>query len=265
MLNARDNANRFSGFADTYENARPVMPYYPVAVIHQYLGKNPETVVDLGCGTGLSTLVWEGNCKIAVGVEPNEDMLTVARTKQKDNLSFRKAFANETGLPNNFAEAIICSQSFHWMEPVQTLAEINRILKSGGIFATVDCDWPPVCNWGVEKAYCDLFKEVNEIERQIPKIGEQYHKWDKNKHLSNIEQSGYFRFVREIVFSNEEKCDSNRFINIALSQGGLQNALKEKPELILSQIEKFKETVVETFDQKTFNISFCYRMRIGVK
>lgn len=264
-MNAINNADRFSGFADTYEDARPVMPFYPVYVIQKYLGRNPETVVDLGCGTGLSTLVWKGNCNSVVGVEPNEDMLAVALGKQDDNISFVKAFSHETGLPDKFAEAIICSQSFHWMEPFQTLTEVDRILKSGGIFATVDCDWPPVCNWVAEKAYCDLFGEIDKVEQQIPEIGERYHKWDKNNHLSNIEQSGYFRFVREIVFSNEEKCNSERFINIAMSQGGLQNILKMKPELISSHIEKFKKTVEDIFDKKTFEISLCYRMRIGVK
>lgn len=62
------------------------------------------------------------------------------------------------------------------MEPFQTLSEINRILKDGGIFATVDCDWPPVCNWVAEKAYCDLFNKINEIERQYADIGNKYYK-----------------------------------------------------------------------------------------
>ena len=106
MNSAIKNADRFSGFADTYENAIPAMPFYPVNVIQQYLGRNPETVVDLGCGTGLSTLTWKGNCKRAVGVEPNKYMLAVALRKQDENISFVNAFSHETGLPDNFADAI---------------------------------------------------------------------------------------------------------------------------------------------------------------
>jgi hypothetical protein len=59
-MNEHKNADRFTGFADVYENARSEMP--------QYLTK------------------------------------------------------------------IICSQSFHWMGPITTLDEINRILKPNGIF-----------------------------------------------------------------------------------------------------------------------------------
>ena len=57
----KKNADRFTGFADTYDRARPAMPYYPVERITAYLGCRPDTVVDLGCGTGLSTLIWQGN------------------------------------------------------------------------------------------------------------------------------------------------------------------------------------------------------------
>lgn len=53
------NADRFKGFADIYDSARPKMPTYPVKIIKRYLGRTPETVVDLGCGTGLSTLVFD--------------------------------------------------------------------------------------------------------------------------------------------------------------------------------------------------------------
>ena len=54
MSNKQNNADRFSGFADIYENARPKVPRYPVDVICRYLGRAPRLVVDMGCGTGLS-------------------------------------------------------------------------------------------------------------------------------------------------------------------------------------------------------------------
>ena len=49
------NAERFTGFAAIYDQARPHLPAFPREVIRRYLGHAPDTVVDLGCGTGLST------------------------------------------------------------------------------------------------------------------------------------------------------------------------------------------------------------------
>ena len=69
------NADRFKGFADVYDDARPTMPIHPINVIKRYLQKTPDTVIDLGCGTGLSTLSWKGHCKHVIGIEPSEEHL----------------------------------------------------------------------------------------------------------------------------------------------------------------------------------------------
>ncbi|MGE5495777.1 MAG: class I SAM-dependent methyltransferase [Burkholderiales bacterium] len=262
---AEMNADRFRGFAKLYDDARPTMPLYLVEVIIKYLGRKPQRVVDLGCGTGLSTLIWRNNCDEAVGIEPSGDMLAEAQKKAQGNITFKQGFGHDTGLKDGAADAVVCSQSFHWMEPGATLAEINRILKHDGIFATVDCDWPPVCNWKAEKAFEEIMRAVKEAEDVCPELKSSFKYWDKNRHLENIKSSGYFRFAREIVFSNKESCDAERFINLALSQGGLQSILKAKPELITPQIDKFKSLARAALGERTFKIDFGYRMRIGVK
>ena len=66
-----------------------------------------ERVLDLGCGTGLSTLVWDGRCRQVIGVEPSEDMLAIARQKTRPGLSFVRAFAHQTGLPDGCADAAL--------------------------------------------------------------------------------------------------------------------------------------------------------------
>jgi ubiquinone/menaquinone biosynthesis C-methylase UbiE len=259
------NADRFLGFADTYDGARPHMPQYPISVIKKYLGKKPGMVLDLGCGTGLSTLAWQNECDEIIGIEPNEDMISIARNKQTDGVSFWKAYSHDTGIAENTADVVICSQSFHWMDPVQTLREVNRVLTVNGIFATVDNDWPPVCQWEAEQAYNELFAKVNVIEKENPEFRDDFFRWNKNEHLSNIEKSGYFRYAREIVFTNSETCTAGRLVNIALSQGGLQNILKRKPELVINEVNSYKEKVLTVFGDDDFTIDFCYRMRIGIK
>ncbi len=259
------NAGRFTGFADIYDQARPAMPFYPVKIIRAYLGKKPQRVVDLGCGTGLSSLVWKGQCEELTGIEPSDDMLAVAQMKATEGISFRKGFSGATGLENASVDAVVCSQSFHWMEPEPTLAEVNRILKPGGVFAAVDCDWPPVCHWQAEKAYTELFRKVLDIEETNPDVRDSFVRWSKEGHLANIRQSGFFSYAREIVFSNTEKCTSERLIELAKSQGGLQTILKKSPELIAKHVKVFEELVYATFGPDEFDIDFGYRMRIGVK
>lgn len=259
------NADRFRGFAEVYDQARPTVPRYPVEVVRRYLGRDPETVVDLGCGTGLSTLVWEAVSDRVIGVEPSGDMLAVAQEKRREKLEFRQAFANETGLTAECADAVICSQSFHWMEPVSTLREVNRILKPGGVFAAIDCDWPPVADWRAEEEYMRLYGRVKELEKTLPEVKDTFVLYAKDRHLSNIRESGYFRYSRELLFSNTESCTAGRFIRILLSQGSLQTVLKKAPDRIVPELEAFQENIQALLGGEEFPIDFCYRMRVGIK
>ncbi len=264
IQNDKINSNRFLGFAQLYENSRPTIPCEACDIILNYLCHAPAQIVDLGCGTGLSTMAWIGMCNCIIGIDPNEEMLSIAKQKSND-ISFIGAYSDNTTLSDNSTDIVVCSQSFHWMNPADTLAEVNRILRQDGVFATVDCDWPPVCSLDAELAYSQLLNKVRFIELENKDIFKTFRRWNKDKHLQNIKQSGYFRYCREIVFLNKEKCNADRFIGIALSQGGLQTILKTQPDLIEKDIELFEKKIKSICGQSEFDISFCYRMRIGVK
>uniref|UniRef100_UPI003FF0CB45 class I SAM-dependent methyltransferase n=1 Tax=Candidatus Fimivicinus sp. TaxID=3056640 RepID=UPI003FF0CB45 len=215
----------------------------------------------------LSTRLWGTAAAEVIGVEPSLDMLTYAQEHcaPKQNVRFVNAFAHDTGLAEECADVVTCSQSFHWMEPEATLQEVDRILKPGGIFATYDCDWPPVCDRRAEEAYNDLQRRISELASATKDYGESFLRWGKNEHLAHIRESGYFRYAREIVFSNTEECNAQRFINLALSQGGLQTMMRLEPEIVKLCVSRFEKKVREIFEDEIFRMDFCYRMRIGIK
>lgn len=266
MNSHEQNADRFTGFADIYDGARPHCPPQATAAIETYLGKKPETVVDLGCGTGLSTLAWAGCAERVIGVEPSGDMIAVARAKAEGagSVEFRRAFANDTGLPDSCADAVTCSQSFHWMEPVSTLAEIARILRPGGVFAAYDYDWPPVCGARAELAFLGLSEAVDRLEADFcPQDPSSM--WDKDGHLDRIRGSGHFVYARELLFSSSEPCTARRLAALAASRSGFQKALAAAPEKAGPLLREFLRTAQSLFGDGEFSVDFCYRMRIGVK
>lgn len=265
--NLQLNADRFLGFADVYDKARPKCPEKVKEILLKYLGNTPSLVVDMGCGTGLSTTIWSEVSIKVIGIEPSTDMLEIAKDNLSglDNVSFISAFSDNSGLNNNCADVITCSQSFHWMNPETTLNEVSRILKKGGIFAVYDCDWPPVCNWEAEVEYEKLLEKVKGIESTHPDIKDSFVRWDKDRHLANIKNSGKFRYVREIVFSNSENCNAQRFIAIALSQGGIQAIIKANIDEFNPYLIAFEERILDIFGIGEYKIDFCYRMRIGIK
>ena len=104
---------RFNGFTDLYDKSRPMLPRKAIEILKKYKNGNIETIVDIGCGTGLSTLVCTEFSKNVIGIEPSLDMLNEAKKKERDNLKFKQGFGEKTGLSESIADIVICVQVFH--------------------------------------------------------------------------------------------------------------------------------------------------------
>lgn len=266
-LDTFDN-ERFRGFADQYDKYRPQPPQVLTDILTQLAdGGRPSLVVDLGSGTGLSTSLWAGRADRIIGIEPNEDMRAQAELRLQGScateVTFCGGFSDDTGLPDAAADIVVASQAFHWMPPESTLAEVARILRAGGVFAAVDCDWPPVMNWRAEAAYAAFIKRTNELQQSagLPQPAQ----WRKDGHLQNVRDSGHFCYVRELLLHNTEQGGAERLVGLALSQGGVQALLKAgfSPEEVgVPELERVGRQV---FDDKLVPWYFSYRVRLGVK
>ncbi|MMZ52711.1 putative methyltransferase YcgJ [compost metagenome] len=241
-------------------------------IVSRYLERNVELVADIGCGTGLSTFIWENAARQVVGIEPNSDMrgkaqhkLETAGTTMAETISFKSGFSNNLPFEDGTVDVITCSQSFHWMDPESTLQEAGRVLAQGGVFAAFDCDWPPVLQWQIEQAYTELITKADTLLEQEAPVEQQAHKWSKDQHLANLQRSGQFRYTREIVFHNREQCDAARYTGLALSQGGIQSLLKLGNRTLDGDVARFVNLVENHFQGRTLDILFSYRMRLGIK
>ncbi|WP_151733595.1 class I SAM-dependent methyltransferase [Paenibacillus tengchongensis] len=269
--NRKENIDRFLGFQDTYDRFRPEAPPLVAELLSQYLGGRPALVADVGCGTGLSTLIWSRAADTVYGVEPNPDMLGKALEKLSglpagsSTVTFVQGYSNSLPFAAGSLDIITCSQSFHWMEPGSTLQEFARCLREGGVFAAYDCDWPPVVHPQVEAAYNRLVGLADRLLQSLQPEEEQASKWSKEGHLSQIRESGHFSYAREIVFHHTESCDADRFTGLALSQGGLQTVLKLAPDLLEQEIAEFAGLVESHFAGRTLPMLLGYRMRLGIK
>lgn len=277
--NRASNVDRFTGFEDTYDQHRPEAPQEVVALLTGYLERKPSLVVDLGCGTGLSSFAWKDAADQVIGVEPNDDMRGKAMAKlqslqqegdashgvQLADIKFVSGYSNQLALPDQSADIITCSQSFHWMDPASTLKEVSRVLREEGIFAVYDCDWPPSLTWKVEQAYQELIEQAEAIIDRHVETQEKAYKGNKNEHLKHIRESGVFRFSKEIVFHHMEPFTAERYTGLAVSQGGIQTVFKLKQTELNDKIAQFHALVEEHFQGRTLPVMLSYRMRLGIK
>lgn len=79
------STERFTGLANVYGQARPT---YPLELVRWCLEQvpAPSLIVDLGCGTGISTRLFATTGHPVIGIDPNADMLAAARAEGAQDL-----------------------------------------------------------------------------------------------------------------------------------------------------------------------------------
>jgi SAM-dependent methyltransferase len=265
----RANVDRFSGYADCYDQHRPQPPRAMTAILMHYLGRRPALVADLGAGTGISTRLWAGHADMVVGVEPNADMRAIAAARtpaevEGTRLEFCDGHSAATGLPDGSADLVCCVQAFHWMEPAATLAEAARILRPGGLFAAVDCDWPPTITVEAEIAFKTVMDRVHRLQVERG-VFDAVTAWPKERHLDNIRASGHFRYAREVVMHQEETGGVARLVGIVMSQGGVEDLLKLGVTEEEMGLPEFRAAARAALGDRVVPWVFGYRMRVGAK
>ncbi|HEY7850749.1 MAG TPA: class I SAM-dependent methyltransferase, partial [Ktedonobacterales bacterium] len=142
---AQERIAHWSGVSASYDAHRLAAPAVLPALLTQLAeAPRPALVVDLGSGTGLSTLIWADVAQQVIGIEPNDEMRAQAERRaaharpDATHVRFSAVTAERTGLPDGCADIVTVAQAFHWMEPTATLAEVARILRRGGVFAAYD-------------------------------------------------------------------------------------------------------------------------------
>jgi len=258
------NIERFTGFADQYDRSRPTPPERLASLLIDLAQvESGGTVVDLGCGTGLSTRYWEGKVGQVIGVEPTDAMRTQAQAQGGQGLFYLRGFSHATGLPDASADIVTCAQSLHWMDPPSTFAEVARILRPGGVFAACDYDWPPVTGlWQVDAAYLECDQRGRAIEREL-NLSPGLKFSEKSGHLGRMQASGAFRWTREVLLHHEDEGDAERLAGLLFSQGGIQTLLKAGITEDELGITAFRDLVRRLMPDKRRWL-WCSRVRVGV-
>lgn len=263
------NIDRFLGLAETYNANRPTPPEAFTDLLRQYVGDPlPRLVVDIGCGTGLSTRIWAGKAREVVGIEPNTQMRALAENITKatpgaEAISYRDGLSVDTGLPDACADIVTCSQSLHWMEPELTFAEIARILRPGGVFAAIDCDWPPSVNWRAEAVYLIVYQRATALEAEYAFTSAR--KWSKSEHLDRLRSCGRFTFVKEVFLHAVEESPLERLTGILLSQGGVKTLLENGITEERIGIDALRKAVAECHMIGPVPFFISYRVRLAIR
>lgn len=134
------DVKRFDRWAPTYDQS--VMQRLFFVPVHskmldlllRELKDSPRCIIDVGCGTGrllrAAAVRWPG--AQLFGVDPAEQMVSEA-TRLNPNATFRVASAEALPFPDQTADLVLSSVSFHHCsDQTKGLQEIARVLRPRG-------------------------------------------------------------------------------------------------------------------------------------
>ena len=102
---------------------------------------NLGSLVEFGCGTGFNTATLSAKADSLVATDFSPGMLAVAKGRiGACNVTFRVEDCQNTSFCDASFDTAFMSLVIHFTEPIKTLAEMRRILKTGGMLIIANLD-----------------------------------------------------------------------------------------------------------------------------
>jgi ubiquinone/menaquinone biosynthesis C-methylase UbiE len=234
-----------------YDAARLNLPTSLVKITRRLTGlPKADLVIDLGCGTGISTRAWAAEAKQTIGIDPSESMLNMAKNYNTPYVTYELGTSDKTGLPSHCADVVTCSSAIHWMEPKSTITEVCRLLKPNGLFAIFSYSWPPL------SGFVELDQEFfTMVAKSQALIKEHVITCENTIHLKPAEFANYtlnaraFNYYREFFLSDSISLTGQQYVELGRSLGPVQLLIQHNipPELynfpqLVSMAEKLLKT-----------------------
>jgi SAM-dependent methyltransferase len=138
--------------AEGYAAHRP--QYHPLIMqkIRTWLALDGqlEHALDVGCGTGLSTVALRGLVARVVGIDGSADMIAVAQARNTDDhIVYQQAAAEHLPFADAEFDLITVCGAINWIDRTRFLPEARRVLKPQGwlmIYDNTITDQMPGCS-----------------------------------------------------------------------------------------------------------------------
>lgn len=135
-----DPTARFSDRVDDYVRYRPDYPAALMAELARaWRPRDGVDVADIGSGTGIFSRQLLAAGFRVLAVEPNAAMRAAAERMLSGERAFTSigGTAEDTTLAAASVDAVTCAQAFHWFDRARARAELQRILRPGGMVALI--------------------------------------------------------------------------------------------------------------------------------
>lgn len=188
--------------AERYAKGRPHFHSNTIKHINEFLqldGKL-ENVLDVACGTGLSTKALLEIAENVHGTDISAEMLKHAPLQER--IHYAVAPAEQQPFADNFFNLITVSSGVHWFDIDKFLSEANRVLKSGGWLVLYENHF--IAEMEGEENFKDWFLNVYLKKFPSPPRNNSYNWSKENMNPKNFDFIKEEKFKNDISFSKQQ-------------------------------------------------------------
>jgi SAM-dependent methyltransferase len=124
--------DHFSGHAAEYARNRPGYPAELFAWLAE-VAPSGERALDCGTGSGQAAVRLAEHFAQVVATDPSAEQ--VGNAQPHPRVSYRVAPAEATGLAGESVDLVTVAQALHWFDLPRFWAEVDRVLRPGGVLA----------------------------------------------------------------------------------------------------------------------------------
>jgi SAM-dependent methyltransferase len=239
--------DRHRSAAVHYERGR--VPYAPALIdrVAAVAGLRAEhRVLDLGCGPGTLARSFASLCREVVAVDPSAEMLTAARALavEASNIRFLSGSSYDLGPALGHFHLVVMGRSFHWMDRVDTLERLDRMIEPAGAVALFHDSAPAV----PANAWRKVWRDIRERYEPNP----EPHRRDPNwvRHEAILLDSA-FPHIESFGFIERRALDVETLVQRTLSMSSTSPShLGENTAAMVAEVRSaladVREEVVET-------------------
>ena len=147
--------------AERYAKYRPYFHPLVIEKIKTYLRLQSPVrfAVDVGCGSGHSTVALKEIAELVAGLDISAEMLDFA--VRKPGIQYMRSAAETLAIKSNSADLLTTSMAYHWFDPDQFFGEVRRVLRDGAwlIIFNNGCSGQMKRNPAFEEWFSQVYEE----------------------------------------------------------------------------------------------------------
>lgn len=238
----------YKGIAGIYEEIRPS---YPDKLIEDIICKTNlkagDKLLDIGAGTGKSTIPFAEKGFSIDAVELGEDMAEILKDKCSayPNVSIYVAPFEEWNNPNGQKyDMIYSAQTFHWIDKNIKYQKCRELLKDDGYLVLF---WYSPAEVGTDRTR-EMQKRIDLIvSKYVSRYSDKRGKPERREHdgvfkeddrAREISSSGLFELIEKINYTSEIQNNADQYLKAMKSVPAFASVMDGLDEKLIDEIDK---------------------------